>query len=217
MQSIETTGSSASIRGGILDTIVTPPSSATLPPSELAALQIPHSARRPGLKQTASLHDMQNSHSKVVATLGADDSNMATSVSHMSPAAHTGRQQSLNTLTTGSSGITARSAGTQLQHSPSSAALLTAVDYASPLKTIVGFGKGVADTGGGQTVLDVSAGPGSRNATSSDIGRMSSQASSTSSLRAGSRRNSVPQFPMSSAKALLFQASALTDYEQGEM
>ncbi len=134
---------------------------------------------------------------------------------HVSPAAASGRQQSLNALGVSTGAVSQQQ--TTLHHSPSAGALpkaTTAVNSTVPAASAL---KESLESEITPSHADVSAGPGSRNATSSDIGRMSSQASSTGSLRAGSRRNSVPQFPMTSAKALLFQAAALTDYEQGEM
>jgi len=212
MQSLESVGSSASIRGGILDSIITPPSSATLPPSELAALQVPH-AQRP-LKQSSSLYNFTTGESDAANMQSASDSTGAFSTQHMSPAAATGRQQSMNSLASSAATCTQQAAGL---HSPSATALpqtLAAPSGNLPTTTAL---KAVHDVKSTVVQTELPSGPGSRNATSSDVGRMSSQASSTSSLRAVPRRNSVPQFPMTSAKALLFQAAALTDYEQGEM
>ena len=213
MQSLESVGSSASIRGGILDSIITPPSSATLPPSELAALQVPH-AQRP-LKQSSSLYNFTPGESDAANMQSVNDSTSAFSTQQMSPAAAAGRQQSLNSLASSAATGTQQAAG--LHHSPSATALpqtLAAPSGNLPTTTAL---KAVHDVKSTVVQTELPSGPGSRNATSSDVGRMSSQASSTSSLRAVPRRNSVPQFPMTSAKALLFQAAALTDYEQGEM
>ena len=212
MQSVETTGSSESVRGGILDTIVTPPSSATLPPSELAALQVPHAARI--LKQSSSLFNITRATQDTHTMQAESTSHVSTGNQQMSPAAASGRQQSLNALARDAANGKPNSG---LHHSPSAAVLLKPASIANG--DAVGATMQIAhhDGDGAAAQPDVSGGPGSRNATSTDVGRMSSQASSTSSLRATARGSSTPQFPMTSAKALLFQASALTDYEQGEM
>lgn len=203
----------STVAGGVLDTLVTPASTATLAAEELACLPLPHStalqhttsfshASGPGLKATSS----QRSHS--LRKAGASD--------------EVKMQRSQ-----GGHGVATEAAQHQAAHADHHkhpAAVQPAKGSSVYVDDSIPSADGVAapvPSPPGSGPQDVS-GSGHRIATSTEVGRLSSQASSTGSLlRAGSssgrKSSAVPDFPMSSAKALLFMASALTDYEQGEI